>query len=129
LELFVVFLDFCIDFVFFNQNPANHVKETTMRKIRERLSREQPAIRAGSFSPPYKTLFNDDDNVSLIKVVNEFSPDVLFMGMTAPKQEKWVYQNRHLINSPVICSIGAVFDFYAGTVKRPGKFWISIGLE
>jgi N-acetylglucosaminyldiphosphoundecaprenol N-acetyl-beta-D-mannosaminyltransferase len=102
---------------------------TILRKIRERLSREQPAVRAGSFSPPYKTLFNDDDNVSMIKVVNEFSPDVLFVGMTAPKQEKWVYENRHLINAPVICSIGAVFDFYAGTVKRPGKFWISIGLE
>jgi N-acetylglucosaminyldiphosphoundecaprenol N-acetyl-beta-D-mannosaminyltransferase len=100
-----------------------------LRKIKERLSREQPAVRAGSFSPPYKTLFNDDDNVSMIKVVNEFRPDVLFVGMTAPKQEKWVYENRHLINAPMICSIGAVFDFYAGTVKRPGKFWISIGLE
>ena len=65
----------------------------------------------------------------MINAVNEFNPDVLFVGMTAPKQEKWVYENRHLINAPVICSIGAVFDFYAGTVKRPGKFWISIGLE
>lgn len=103
--------------------------EDTLRKIRERLSREYQAIRVGSFSPPYKTIFSDDDNVSMINVVNEFRPDVLFMGMTAPKQEKWVYENRHLINAPVICSIGAVFDFYAGTVKRPDKFWISIGLE
>jgi N-acetylglucosaminyldiphosphoundecaprenol N-acetyl-beta-D-mannosaminyltransferase len=65
----------------------------------------------------------------MINAVNKFSPDVLFVGMTAPKQEKWVYENRHRIKTPVICSIGAVFDFYAGTVKRPGKFWISIGLE
>ena len=103
--------------------------DATLRKIRERLSREHPAVRVGSFSPPYKIVFNDDDNISMINAVNEFNPDVLFVGMTAPKQEKWVHKNRHLINAPVICAIGAVFDFYAGTVKRPGKFWISIGLE
>jgi N-acetylglucosaminyldiphosphoundecaprenol N-acetyl-beta-D-mannosaminyltransferase len=81
-----------------------------LRKIRERLSREHPAIRVGSFSPMYKTLFSNGGNVSMINVVSEFNPGVLFVGMTAPKQEKWVYENRHLINAPVICSIGAVFD-------------------
>jgi N-acetylglucosaminyldiphosphoundecaprenol N-acetyl-beta-D-mannosaminyltransferase len=103
--------------------------DATLGKIREKLSREHPSVRVESFSPPYKTIFNDEDNASMIKVVNEFYPDVLFVGMTAPKQEKWVYENRHRINAPVICSIGAVFDFYAGTVMRPSKFWISIGLE
>jgi N-acetylglucosaminyldiphosphoundecaprenol N-acetyl-beta-D-mannosaminyltransferase len=103
--------------------------DSTLQKIRDRLSREHPGIRTGSFSPPYKTLFSDVDNVSMITAVNEFNPEVLFVGMTAPKQEKWIYENRNLINAPVICAIGAVFDFYAGTVKRPGKFWISIGLE
>lgn len=103
--------------------------DATLRKIKERISREHPAIRVGSFSPTYKTLFSDIDNIAMINVVNEFNPEVLFVGMTAPKQEKWVYQNRHLVNAPMICAIGAVFDFYAGTVNRPGKFWISIGLE
>jgi N-acetylglucosaminyldiphosphoundecaprenol N-acetyl-beta-D-mannosaminyltransferase len=103
--------------------------DATLQKIKERFSREQPAVRVGLFSPPYKTVFNKVDTDSMINAVNEFNPDVLFVGITAPKQEKWVHENRHLINAPVICSIGAVFDFYAGTVKRPGKFWISIGLE
>jgi len=103
--------------------------DATLQKIRERLSREHPAVRVGSFSPPYKTVFSKDDNILMINAINEFNPYVVFVGMTAPKQEKWVYQNKHLINAPVICSIGAVFDFYAGTVKRPGKFWIYIGLE
>jgi N-acetylglucosaminyldiphosphoundecaprenol N-acetyl-beta-D-mannosaminyltransferase len=103
--------------------------EDTLFKIMERLSKEQPDIKAGSFSPPFRTIFDKDDTVSMVNAVNEFDPDVLFVGMTAPKQEKWVHENRHRINAPVICSIGAVFDFYAGTVKRPGKFWISIGLE
>ncbi len=103
--------------------------EPTLQKIRERLLREHPCVKVGSFSPPYKAVFKKEDTDSMINAINEFNPEVLFVGMTAPKQEKWVHENRHLINAPVICSIGAVFDFYAGTVKRPGKFWISIGLE
>lgn len=103
--------------------------ETTLQKIRERLLSEHPGIKVGTFSPPYKAVFKKEDTDSMINSVNDFNPDVLFVGMTAPKQEKWVYENRDQINAPVICSIGAVFDFYAGTVKRPSKFWISIGLE
>jgi N-acetylglucosaminyldiphosphoundecaprenol N-acetyl-beta-D-mannosaminyltransferase len=103
--------------------------ENTLIKIKERLSVEFPDIQVGVYSPPFKEVFNDEDNLKMIKAVNEFKPDVLFVGMTAPKQEKWVYLNKSKLNVPLICSIGAVFDFYAGTIKRPGKFWISLGLE
>jgi N-acetylglucosaminyldiphosphoundecaprenol N-acetyl-beta-D-mannosaminyltransferase len=65
----------------------------------------------------------------MIEAVNAFQPDVLFIGMTAPKQEKWAFANKEFLQAPVICSIGAVFDFYAGTVKRPSKAWIRCGLE
>jgi N-acetylglucosaminyldiphosphoundecaprenol N-acetyl-beta-D-mannosaminyltransferase len=54
----------------------------------------------------------------MIAAINAFAPDILFVGMTAPKQEKWVYAHKSQIDARVICSIGAVFDFYAGTVKR-----------
>lgn len=103
--------------------------ELILSKIEQRLAKDFPEITAGSYSPPYKKEFSAEDNLGMINAVNTFAPDVLFVGMTAPKQEKWVYQNRKFINAPVICCIGAVFDFYAGTVKRPGKFWISLGLE
>jgi N-acetylglucosaminyldiphosphoundecaprenol N-acetyl-beta-D-mannosaminyltransferase len=49
--------------------------------------------------------------------------------MTAPKQEKWSYQHKAKLDVKIICSIGAVFDFYAGTVKRPSLFWINLKLE
>lgn len=101
----------------------------TLSLIKERLQREMPSIDAGFFSPPFKAEFSKDDNESMIKAINEFDPEVLFIGMTAPKQEKWVYENKHLLNAKVICSIGAVFDFYAGTIKRPGRFWQNAGLE
>ncbi|MCX6248442.1 MAG: WecB/TagA/CpsF family glycosyltransferase [Bacteroidetes bacterium] len=54
---------------------------------------------------------------------------VLFIGLTAPKQEKWAYRYKNQLNVGIICGIGAVFDFYAGTTKRSSPFWIGIGLE
>ena len=65
----------------------------------------------------------------MISAVNSFAPDALFVGMTAPKQEKWVHEHRDRLNAPLICPVGAVFDFYAGTVRRSGEFWIRMGLE
>jgi len=101
----------------------------TLRKIKERLAREHPGIRVAFYSPPFRYTFSSEESDDMISVVNSFTPDVLFVGMTAPKQEKWVYENREKINVPLICSIGAVFDFYAGTVQRSGQFWINMGLE
>lgn len=103
--------------------------QTTLDKIIGRLSKDYPNIRAGSFSPPYKPAFSDEDNQKMIAEVNAFEPDYLFIGMTAPKQEKWVYSNKNELDAKIICSIGAVFDFYAGTVSRPHPFWIKIGME
>ncbi|MCM8568760.1 WecB/TagA/CpsF family glycosyltransferase [Gramella jeungdoensis] len=101
----------------------------TLSLIKNRASKEYPNVKIECYSPPYKSFFNHIDNSEMFSEVNKVSPDVLFVGMTAPKQEKWVFENRDNLNARVICSIGAVFDFYAGTVKRPSKFWIGLGLE
>ncbi len=103
--------------------------EETLRKIEARISKEYPNISFGSFSPPYKTVFSETENKEMLTAVNSFKPDVLFVGMTAPKQEKWAHSNKTSLDTKIICSIGAVFDFYAGTVERPDKFWIGLGLE
>lgn len=103
--------------------------ENTLSKIRQRLGTEYPDIACGTYAPPFKPTFTEDDNAAMIAAVNAFKPDVLFVGMTAPKQEKWVYQHQNSLDAKFICSIGAVFDFYAGTVKRPSQFWINLGLE
>jgi N-acetylglucosaminyldiphosphoundecaprenol N-acetyl-beta-D-mannosaminyltransferase len=103
--------------------------EDTLKKIVLRLSMDFPNVTVGTFSPPYKPEFSDVENKEMLKAVNAFKPDVLFVGMTAPKQEKWSYQHKAKLDAKIICSIGAVFDFYAGTVDRPNPFWISLGLE
>ena len=103
--------------------------DNTLKKMIKRASKEFPNVTVHSYSPPYKKEFTNEDNVKMFTLINKVKPDILFVGMTAPKQEKWVYNNNININSKLICSIGAVFDFYAGTVKRPSKFWIKAGLE
>lgn len=103
--------------------------ETTLLKIKERISIEFPNVRVGTFSPPYQSEFIHDKKSKKVQAVNAFQPDVLFIGMTAPKQEKWAYSHKDSLDAKIICSIGAVFDFYAGTVERPSQFWIDLRLE
>jgi len=103
--------------------------DETLKKITERIKIEYPNVNIHSYSPPFKQAFSDDDNKAIADEINMYKPDVLFVGMTAPKQEKWVFSNKNQLDAGIICTIGAVFDFYAETVKRPSEFWISLGLE
>jgi N-acetylglucosaminyldiphosphoundecaprenol N-acetyl-beta-D-mannosaminyltransferase len=103
--------------------------EKTLSFIRSRTDKQFPNIQVETYSPPYKDEFSEEESQLMVSKINSFKPDVLFIGMTAPKQEKWAYKFKEQIDTKVICSIGAVFDFFAGTVKRPSKIWISLGLE
>lgn len=102
---------------------------STLKKIQRRVMKEYPNIVVATYSPPFKPSFTEEDNARMLGVIAEFKPDVLFVGMTAPKQEKWVYKNKNKIEAKVICSVGAVFDFYSGNIKRPGKIWEFFYLE
>ncbi|MFP4845207.1 WecB/TagA/CpsF family glycosyltransferase [Winogradskyella sp. PE311] len=103
--------------------------EATLKLIKENAIKDYPNVKVYSYSPPYKSVFSKTDSKLMFTKVNTVKPDVLFVGMTAPKQEKWVHDYNNNLNAKIICSIGAVFDFYAGTVKRPSQFWIKLGLE
>ena len=95
-----------------------------------RFSREFPHVEVcGSYSPPYKAVFSEVDNQAMAEAINRAKPDVVWVGMTAPKQEKWIFENRERLHVPFLAAIGAVFDFYAGTKKRSSAFWVRLGLE
>lgn len=101
----------------------------TLDQIKTRAAQEYPHVKTGFHSPPFKKEFTTADSEQMIQAVNSFRPDVLFIGMTAPKQEKWVHQHKDLLDARLIGSIGAVFDFYAGTTSRPHSLFINMGLE
>lgn len=102
----------------------------TLDLISNRLATEFPNVRlAGVYSPPFKTEFSEDDNAEMISAIALSNPDVLWVGLTAPKQEKWISENRHRLPVKFAGAIGAVFDFYAGTVKRSHPLFQKAGFE
>lgn len=104
--------------------------DAVLNLIRRRVAEKYPKIEVDMYSPPYKPEFSDEDNEAMISAINHSNPDLLWIGMTAPKQEKWAYT--HLDRLDVHChigTIGAVFDFFAGTVKRAPERWQRAGLE
>jgi N-acetylglucosaminyldiphosphoundecaprenol N-acetyl-beta-D-mannosaminyltransferase len=103
--------------------------DRVLKLISERMAQEYPAIKIATYSPPYKPEFTTEDNQAMIDAVNSFSPEVLFVGMTAPKQEKWVARHIEKLNIKHVGCIGATFDFYAGTVDRAPDWMIGLGLE
>lgn len=104
--------------------------EKVLSLIIEKAKLVYPNIIVETYSPPYKPEFNDEDNKKIIDIINQANPDLLWIGMTAPKQEKWTYS--HWNELEIHChvgTIGAVFDFFAGTVKRAPIWWQEHGLE
>lgn len=104
--------------------------EKVLQKIRERAATDYPAIEVVTYSPPYKPEFSTEENAAIVQAINAANPDLLWIGMTAPKQEKWTYA--HWNELDIHChvgTIGAVFDFYAGTARRAPQWWQKHSLE
>ena len=98
--------------------------------IVKRAAEVYPHLKVVTYSPPYKPEFTDEDNKAIIDAIHAANPDLLWIGMTAPKQEKWTYSHWKELNIHChVGSIGAVFDFFAGTMKRAPMWWQEHGLE
>ena len=103
--------------------------EKTLKLMKANLAKDFPNVLVEAYSPPFKSEFSEEDNKKMHEAINAFTPDVLVIGMTAPKQEKWAYQNKPFCKFHVSIAVGNVFDWYAGTAKRPSIFWQKMGLE
>ena len=98
--------------------------------IVKRAAEVYPHLKIVTYSPPYKPEFSEEDNKAIIEAINAVDPDLLWIGMTAPKQEKWTYSHWNELNIHChVGTIGAVFDFFAGTVERAPIWWQRHGLE
>ena len=121
-----------------NQNENENKKrvmfmgssEKVLELIRKKAAEVYPNIEVVTYSPPYKPEFSDEDNRAIINAINDANPDLLWIGMTAPKQEKWTYSHWNELNIHChVGTIGAVFDFFAGTYKRAPQWWQDHSLE
>lgn len=104
--------------------------EQNLACIEGKMASEYPNITvAGTFSPPFKDAFCETENGRIIDEVNKVRPDILWIGMTAPKQEKWAYLNRRELDVKFIGPVGALFDFFTGRIKRSPLWFQRHGLE
>lgn len=105
--------------------------EETLNLIKQRMANDYQHINvAGVYSPPFKDVFSHAEISEMVKAVNSAGPDVLWVGMSAPKQEKFIMENRARLNVKFVAAVGAVFDFYAENVRRDADSWfVNHGLE
>ena len=83
---------------------------------------------AGSYSPPFRVLPKDEDQ-EIISLINATKPDVLWIGLSTPKQERWIYEHRSGLRVPVVIGVGAAFDFNSGRVRQAPHWMREHGLE
>ena len=101
----------------------------TLNALRENLTAKYPGhVIAGAFSPPYRKL-TDEEEQEHCEMINAAKPDVLWVGLGLPKQDEWIYRNKHRLKVPVCAGVGAAFGFMAGTMKRAPEGWQKCGLE
>ena len=102
--------------------------EYTIHELERKLKADYPGISLKGFeSPPFRELTPEEDEET-VKRINDSGADILWIGLGAPKQEKWMATHKNRINA-LMLGVGAGFDFHAGTVKRAPVWIQKIGME
>lgn len=93
------------------------------------LRQRYPGVKiVGGYSPPHRPL-TDPERESVITEINGSRPDVVWVGIGVPKQEKWMAEMRPHLDAPVLIGVGAAFDFHAGLVSQAPSWMQELGLE
>ena len=94
-----------------------------------RLTQRFPGLQiAGSWSPPFRSLTHDEDD-DLTQSINSATPDIVWIGLSTPKQEYWMYEHLGRVRAQVMIGVGAAFDFHAGVKKQAPRWMQRSGLE
>jgi len=94
------------------------------------FERQYPDIRiVGVYSPPYGFENDEQENTKILNMIKDANPDILFVGLGAPKQEKWIYKHFKELKVPLSIGVGATFDFVSGQIKRAPIWMQKAGLE
>jgi N-acetylglucosaminyldiphosphoundecaprenol N-acetyl-beta-D-mannosaminyltransferase len=103
--------------------------EATLSLLQQSLNRNYPRAEiVGCFSPPFRPLTDEEEN-DVNRIVNAAAPDIVWVGLGAPKQDRWMASHRQALQAPVLIGVGAAFDMLAGRVRRPPRFLQQSGCE
>lgn len=101
-----------------------------LKKMTINLKEKYPSLKiVGTYSPPFAEEFSEEENRRMIEIINRAKPNILWVGLTAPKQEKWIGKHLNQLEVPVSIGIGGAFDFVAVRVKRAPRWIQKMGLE
>ena len=99
-------------------------------QLKQTIHAQYPHCKVvGVYVPPFMKVFSEEENIKMIDAVNDVSPDVLLVSLTAPKQDIWIAQNLHRVNASIQIGIGGAFEVMAGLAKRAPKWMHTAGLE
>lgn len=94
-----------------------------------RLQNRFPGLRiSGTYCPPFRPLTPAEDT-EIVKVINEANPDLVWVGLSTPKQEQWMHDHLDRLNASVLLGVGAAFDFHAGLKSQAPRWMQRSGLE
>jgi N-acetylglucosaminyldiphosphoundecaprenol N-acetyl-beta-D-mannosaminyltransferase len=103
--------------------------EGVAEQLASRLIKQQPGLRiVGVYSPPYRDL-SDTEAAEVQSMINAANPDIVWVGLGTPRQDKWIAGNREYINAPIMIGIGAAFDFISGRISQAPRWMQRGGLE
>ncbi len=98
-------------------------------RLASRLSARLPNLQvAGTFTPPFRKLMPDEDE-NIVRLINDARPDIVWVGLSTPKQEYWMADHVGRIEAPVMIGVGAAFDFLAGLKPQAPRWMQRRGLE
>jgi len=97
-------------------------------KLAKVLHEKHGICIAGVYTPPFRPL-SEAEEKEVASLVQQASPDVLWIGLSTPKQEKWMYEHRYRLNVPVMLGVGAAFDINSGNSHRAPRWMRDCGLE
>ncbi len=104
--------------------------EKTNRVLKQKLEVAYPGIRiAGMYSPPYTNKFSDTENQKILSLINEVQPDIVWVSLTAPKQDYWIHQFFPELDTKIAIGIGGALDVMAGNIDRAPNWMQKNGLE
>lgn len=93
------------------------------------LQRRFPGLKvAGTYSPPFRPLTPEEDD-QIVQMLNEANPDIIWVGLSTPKQERWMAEHRARLTAPVLIGVGAAFDFLTGRKPQAPRWMQRAGLE
>lgn len=106
------------------------MNEKMLKEIIRRMKKDFRNIEIkGYFVPPFLEEFKGDIKEKAVAIINDKKPDVVWVGLSAPKQERLIYDNIERLDIGMACGVGAVFNFYSGNVRRAPKWMQKTGLE